>query len=184
MGGFCSLFKNRDINNWIFICSCYDVCSFSCCLGRIPWGRMNVIHLSLCLLYLTLHYFSKVEACMKSSIMPKWCAGLKPENEELLELFLMSTCIMKNISLSKATVVVLMCFLLCIYCHNSNLLHLMLSVANHQNLTKWLINHTKMAFIKIFQESKRETEEMKCLKVCNMNSWAMMKVSVWCLDLK
>jgi len=24
---------------------------------------------------------------------------------------------------------------------------------------------------------------MKCLKICNMNSWAVMKVSVCCLDL-
>lgn len=29
--------------------------------------------------------------------MLKWCAGLEPENEELLELFLMSTCKMKSV---------------------------------------------------------------------------------------
>lgn len=29
--------------------------------------------------------------------MLKWCVGLEPENEELLELFLMPTCKMKNI---------------------------------------------------------------------------------------
>lgn len=33
---------------------------------------------------------------MKNSVMLKWCAGLEPENEELLQLFLMSTCKMKN----------------------------------------------------------------------------------------
>lgn len=51
----------------------------------------------LTLLKLTLHRSPKVEAFMKISITLKSCVGLEPENEELLELFLMSTYKMKNI---------------------------------------------------------------------------------------
>jgi len=51
----------------------------------------------LTLLKLTLHCSPKVEAVMKISVTLECCSGLEHENEELVELFLMSTCKMKNI---------------------------------------------------------------------------------------
>lgn len=57
---------------------------------------------------------------MKISITRKWCAGLESESEELLELFLMSVCKMKNILIEQD------------YSCSSNLLPLMYMLSQQQ----------------------------------------------------